>query len=72
VHRDDLRIGLRLRRSADIGDRDALEALRGAAESGQQEGDHEHDRQQSEEREATGSARGAHLPTFDAPPPVGA
>jgi hypothetical protein len=40
--------------------------------SGQQQGDHEHDREQGEEREATSSTRGAHLSTFDAPPPVGA
>ena len=42
---------------------------RRAAERGQQERDHENDREQCKEREATGSARVAHLPTFDAPPP---
>jgi hypothetical protein len=73
VHGDDLRIRLGLRGRCEARDRDALERLRrAAAKSGQQESDHENDRQQREEREATGPTRSAHLPTFDAPPPVGA
>ena len=70
---DDLRIRLCLRRRPDVGDGDALDALRRpTAECGQQQCDHENDRQQGEEREAAGTTRCAHLPTFDAPPPVGA
>jgi len=52
---------------------DQIDALHGAAaEGGQQKGDHEHDRQEGEKREAAGTTRCAHLPTFDAPPPSGA
>jgi len=72
VQRDDLRERLRLRARGGVGERERLERPRAAAERRQQKRDHEHDRKQCEEREAAGSTRVAHLPTFDAPPPSGA
>ena len=72
MQRDDLRKRLRLRACGGVGERERLERAGVAAERRQQESDHEHDRKQCQEREATGSTRVAHLPTFDAPPPVGA
>ena len=45
---------------------------RPSAEGGERERDHEHDREDDEQREPAGSTRRARLPTFDAPPPNGA
>ena len=72
MQRDDLRERLRLLARDDVADARALDRARAAAEGGQRKRDHEHDREKGEEREPAGSTRGAHLPTFDAPPPVGA
>jgi hypothetical protein len=72
VHREHLRERLRLQPGRGVRDRERFELPRAAAESGQRQGDHEHDREKGEERESPSPARCAHLPTFDAPPPGGA
>ena len=72
AHGDDLRE--RLGRD-DTGPRhrEPLEVVRRpSAEGGERERDHEHDREDDEQREPAGSTRRARLPTFDAPPPNGA
>ena len=72
VQRDDLRERLRLLARDDVADREGVDRARVAAECGQRKRHDEHDREKGEEREPAGSTRGAHLPTFDAPPPGGA
>src|SRR5207248_10571226 len=68
---DDLwiRLGRRRERARDGELRDV--GRRSPAEGGQCERDDENDGQDGEEREPPSSARGTHLPTFDAPPPAG-
>ena len=72
VQRDDLRERLRLRARNDVADGERVDLAGVAAECGQRKRHDEDDREKGEEREPAGSTRGAHFPSFDAPPPGGA